>query len=98
MAAIAPYYGAIPWEGAQPDWAALTATVVGEYAEDDGWANPESTRALEATLRGLGKNATLHIHPGCQHAFFNDARPEVYDAAASAVAFERTVGLFRTTL
>jgi carboxymethylenebutenolidase len=98
VAAIAPYYGAIPWEGAQPDWAALTATVVGEYAEDDGWANPESTRALEATLRGLGKNATLHIHPGCQHAFFNDARPEVYDAAASAVAFERTVGLFRTTL
>ena len=98
VAAIAPYYGAIPWEGAQPDWSALAATVVGEYAEDDGWANPESTRALEAKLRDLGKDATLHIHPGCQHAFFNDARPEVYDAAASAVAFERTVGLFRTSL
>ncbi len=98
VAAIAPYYGAIPWEGVQPDWPALAATVVGEYAEDDGWANPESTRALEAKLRDLGKDATLHIHAGCQHAFFNDARPEVYDASAAAVAFERTTGLFRTTL
>lgn len=98
VAAIAPYYGAIPWEGAQPNWSELAATVVGEYAEDDGWADPASTRALEATLRDLGKDATLHIHPGCQHAFFNDDRPEVYDAAASAVAFERTVALFRASL
>lgn len=98
VAAIAPYYGAIPWEGVQPDWAALAAKVEGEYAEDDGWADPQSTKALEARLRGLGKDATLHIHAGCQHAFFNDARPEVYDAAASAVAFERTTGLFRSTL
>jgi carboxymethylenebutenolidase len=98
VAAIAPYYGAIPWEGVQPNWPALAAKVEGEYAEDDGWADPESTKALEAKLRDLGKDATLHIHAGCQHAFFNDARPEVYDAVASAVAFERTTGLFRTAL
>ena len=98
VAAAAPYYGAIPWEGVQPDWPALTAKVVGEYAENDGWASPEAARALEAQLRGLGKDATMHIHPGAEHAFFNDARPEVYDAAASAVAFDRTVGLFRSAL
>ena len=98
VAAAAPYYGAIPWESAQPNWSALTATVVGEYAENDGWASPEAARALEAQLRDLGKEATMHIHPACDHAFFNDTRPEVYDAAASAVAFERTVGLFRSTL
>jgi len=40
----------------------------------------------------------VHIHLGCEHAFFNDARPEVYNAAASAVAFDRTVELFRSTL
>jgi carboxymethylenebutenolidase len=98
VAAVAPYYGAIPWESVQPDWSALSAKVVGEYAENDGWASPEAARALESQLRELGKDAVLHIHSGADHAFFNDARPEVYDAGASEVAFARTVDLFRTTL
>ncbi len=98
VAACAPYYGLIPWESAQPDWSRLAAKVVGEYAENDEFFGPEPTRALEATLRGLGKDATLHIHPGAHHAFFNDARPEVYDATEATVAFSRTLELFRTTL
>jgi carboxymethylenebutenolidase len=98
VAAAAPYYGAIPWASVQPDWSALTAKVVGEYAELDGWASPEAAQALETQLRELDKDATMHVHPGADHAFFNDARPEVYDAAASAVAFDRTVALFRDTL
>ena len=98
VAAVAPYYGVIPWATAQPDWAAIAATVVGEYAELDDFAGPEATRALESTLRELGKDATMHIHAGCQHAFFNDARPEVYSAEASAEAWDRTVALFRNTL
>ncbi len=98
VAAAAPYYGVIPWAHAQPDWSRVEARVVGEYAELDDFADPTSVRALEAQLRELGKDATLHIHPGTQHAFFNDSRPEVYDAEASATAFARTVELFRTTL
>ncbi len=98
IAAAAPYYGAIPWASVQPDWSALTAKVVGEYAELDGWASPEAAHALETQLRELGKDATMHVHAGADHAFFNDARPEVYDAEASRVAFDRTVDLFRTTL
>ncbi|MFZ4812135.1 MAG: dienelactone hydrolase family protein [Ilumatobacteraceae bacterium] len=98
VTAVAPYYGVIPWASAQPDWSAITAKVVGEYAENDGMADPDAVRALETKLRDLGKDATLHIHPGTDHAFFNDARPEVYNAAASATAFARTLDLFRTTL
>jgi carboxymethylenebutenolidase len=94
--AVAPYYGVIPWPTAQPDWAALDAKVVGEYAELDDFAGPDVTRALESQLRDLGKDATLHIHAGCHHAFFNDTRPEVYDAEHSAEAFARTVELFRS--
>ena len=96
--AVAPYYGVIPWPTAQPDWSALDAKVVGEYAELDEFAGPEVTRALESQLRDLGKDATMHIHDGCHHAFFNDTRPEVYDAEHSAEAFGRTVGLFRSVL
>lgn len=98
IAAAAPYYGVIPWPSAQPDFSALSATVVGEYAELDDFANPDATRALEAQLRELGKDATLHIHPGAQHAFFNDTRPDVYDAAASEAAWARTTDLFRSAL
>lgn len=98
VAACAPYYGVLPWASAQPDWSALAAKVEGEYAEHDGAAGPEATRALEAQLRGLGKDVTMHIHAGTHHAFFNDSRPEVYDAAASAEAFDRTLALFRSSL
>lgn len=99
VAAVAPYYGVIPWASAQPDWSQLSAKVVGEYAElDGGYAGPEATRALEQQLRDLGKDATMHIHAGCNHAFFNDHRPEVYNAAHAAEAFGRTLDLFRSAL
>jgi carboxymethylenebutenolidase len=98
VAAVAPYYGVIPWPTAQPHWSALSAVVVGEYAEHDDFAGPDATRALEALLRDLGNDVTLHIHEGCQHAFFNDSRPEVYDAEHAGEAWQRTLGLFRNTL
>lgn len=98
VAAAAPYYGVIPWPSAQPEWSAITAKIVGEYAENDDFAGPDTVRALEQQLRDLGKDATLHIHPGCDHAFFNDARPEVYNATEAQIAFERTLELFRSTL
>jgi carboxymethylenebutenolidase len=98
VAACAPWYGVIPWPTAQPDWSALQATVVGHYAEKDAFFTPELARGLEAQLRELGKDATLHIYPGTDHAFFNDTRPEVYDAEASATGWARTLELFRTAL
>ena len=98
VAAVAPYYGVIPWATAQPDWAAIAATVVGEYAEFDDYAGPEASQALQTKLRELGKDATLHVHPGTHHAFFNDSRPEVYDDAAATESWDRTVGLFRASL
>lgn len=98
VAAAAPYYGVIPWPSAQPDWSKLAAKVVGEYAELDDFAGPETVKALEAQLKALGKDATLNIHAGTQHAFFNDARPEVFDASAAKIAFDRTLDLFKTSL
>ncbi len=98
VAAVAPFYGLIPWASAQPDWSALTAKVEGHYAANDAFFTPDNAAALQAQLRDLGKDATLHVYPDTDHAFFNDTRPEVYDAAASALAWERTLALFRTTL
>jgi carboxymethylenebutenolidase len=98
VAACAPYYGVIGWPSAQLDWSKLQATVVGEYAEFDDYAGPAASGAFQEQLRGLGKDATMHVHPGTNHAFFNDSRPEVYDAAASGTAWDRTLSLFHSSL
>jgi len=38
------------------------------------------------------------VHPGCDHAFFNDTRPEVYNAAEAAAAWGSTVEFLRRNL
>ena len=98
IAAAAPFYG-----GMRPDtvieWDNLAAVVEGHYAATDrGTAAPEAVKELEATLRVKGKSATFHVYPGTQHAFFNDTRPEVYDAAVAKTAWNRTLALFRANL
>jgi len=98
VAAAAPFYGVIPWPEAQPQWDALAAVVEGHYAEHDDFASPEMAQALEADLVARGKDAKFNVYPGTHHAFFNDERPDVYDAPASHTAWERTLALFRKTL
>lgn len=98
VVAAAPFYGVIPWAEAQPDWDAITAVVEGHYAENDAFASPEAARALEADLKRRGKSATFHIYPGTDHAFFNDDRPDVFNAAAAATAWSRVLTLFRANL
>jgi carboxymethylenebutenolidase len=98
VAAVVPCYGIIPWEEAQPDYAGMTAAVLGHYAEKDDFFTPEAAEALATQLRGLGKEVEIHIYPGADHAFFNDTRPEVYDAAAAALLWERSLAFFHAKL
>jgi carboxymethylenebutenolidase len=98
IGACVPFYGVIPWPEAQPDWSALTAPVQGHFAEKDGFFGPEAVGQLQQTLDELGKQAELIIYPGVDHAFFNDTRPEVYDAEAAEVAWNRTLGFLRAQL
>jgi carboxymethylenebutenolidase len=98
VAACVPFYGIIPWPDLQPDYAAMEAAVLGHFAELDDYFTPEAARALESQLRALGKEVEIHLYPGADHAFFNDDRPEVYDAAASALAWDRTIAFLRRHL
>ncbi|HKH70270.1 MAG TPA: dienelactone hydrolase family protein [Vicinamibacterales bacterium] len=66
--AVVPFYG-FPTGAAEPDWSTLTATISGHMAENDNHFAPDAARALEAKLRGMGKNVTLKVHPGSGHAF-----------------------------
>ncbi len=86
-----PFYGVIPWENAQPEWSAVEAKIVAHIAEHDDFFGPEAAAELDATLAGLGKDATFHVYDGAEHAFFNDSRPEVYHADHSTTAWQRTL-------
>ena len=96
--ACVPFYGLIPWEGAQPDWSKLQAAVQGHYAENDAFFGPDKVKELQDQLRAVGVEADLSIHPAVDHAFFNDTRPEVYDEQEAQRAWRDTLEFFRGEL
>jgi carboxymethylenebutenolidase len=98
VTAVAPYYGIIPWPAAQPDFSALQAPVQGHYAENDDFASPAEAKKLEDELKGLGKDVEFFIYPGCDHAFSNHHRPEVFHEEHSEAAWERTIEFFRANV
>lgn len=98
IGACVPFYGLIPWPNAEPDWSKLDAAVLGHFAENDGFFGPEQVHKLEDQLRSHGKEVELIIHPGVDHAFFNDHRPEVHDPETSRKAFDHTVEFLRANV
>ncbi|MEZ5143599.1 MAG: dienelactone hydrolase family protein [Acidimicrobiales bacterium] len=98
IAAVVPYYGIIPWEGAQPDWSKLEASVQGHFAAEDSFFRPDQVKELEQTLIKLGKDVELIVHPGVDHAFFNETRPEVHHPETSQKVWEMTLAFFHQHL
>jgi carboxymethylenebutenolidase len=96
VGACVVFYGIHP--KVYPDFDALRAPVLGIFAEKDNFVTPDVVRALEDTMREHGKSIETHTYPGTDHAFFNDTRPEVYDADASADACRRTLAFLRAHL
>jgi carboxymethylenebutenolidase len=66
--AVVSFYG-FPQGAAEPDWTKMTACVMGHMAEHDDFFSPTAAKALEAKLRGMGKDVTMTVHPGTGHAF-----------------------------
>lgn len=97
IAACAPFYGVIPWAEAKPDLGAIRARVVGHWGDRDESNPREKVDELEQRLQQAGVTVEF-FHYDADHAFFNDARPEVYDAAASQLAWDRCLALFRQQL
>ncbi len=96
--AVVPAYGLIPWPDARPDYSRLDAAVRVHAAEEDDYFDPDAARALEAELRGLGKDVEIYLYPNAGHAFFNEDRPEAYHAESAELLWDRAVEFFRSTL
>lgn len=96
IGAVVDFYGIHP--KVTLDLAPLQAAVLGIFAEHDAFVPPEAARKLEADLRAAGKRAVCEVYPGVGHAFFNDTRPDVYDAQAAARAWSDTLAFLRAEL
>jgi len=96
VAAAVDFYGIHP--NVKLDFKPMRAAVLGFFAADDKSVPPVAVRELEKQIRDSGKEVEMHIYPGTQHAFFNDTRPEVYDANAARDAWTRMLDFFRKRL
>lgn len=93
LAAAAPFYGSAP---DLDRVSRIRARMLLHYAEDDPRVNA-TREPYEAALTAAGVEHASHTYPGTQHGFHNDSTPR-FAPEAAALAWKRTVDLFRTAL
>ena len=94
ISAAAPFYGDIPEDEVLQT---LTTPTIFISGKRDGWINVEKVGHLEE----MAEKYELPIHSvkyDADHAFFNDTRPEVYDALAAEDAWSLVIGFFNDKL
>ncbi len=86
------FYPAMPWPQYAPDWTryAGRSAIVHKAESDEPGNGPVIAEYAEAISRA-GGSVELFEYAGSVHAFFNDDRPEVYQADHAALAWQRTL-------
>jgi carboxymethylenebutenolidase len=99
IVATVGFYPPMPWERMGPKWSnyAGKAALI-HCSEGDGTSAAPGIQAAAQAIKDAGGEISVHDYPGTHHAFFNDDRPEVYDAGAAASAWARTLEFFRSRL
>src|SRR3954471_22662211 len=93
------FYPAMPWERMNPTWPSYAGkSALIHASEEDGTSKAPGIRTAVAAIEEAGGTVEVFDYPGTHHAFFNDERPEVHDAAASALAWDRTVAFLHDRL
>lgn len=93
--AVVDFYGIHPKVEIVPE--RVKVPVLGHFATRDKGTPPAWAHSLAAACRNAGGTFDVHEYEA-DHAFFNDTRPQVYDAAAATLAFSRTLTFLRKTL
>jgi len=94
LSAAAAFYGDIPEEDVLKKLRIPTLFISGTR---DGWITPEKVAGLEDAVERHELPLTS-VKYDADHAFFNDTRPEVYDATAARDAWALVVGSFKDNL
>ncbi len=71
--------------------------LVCHFANRDGHWTPAKVNDLEAALKQSKSQFEIYRYDA-QHAFMNEARPQVYDAASAKLAWDRTVKFLKHAL
>ena len=95
LAAGVSYYGAQPKDAAEI--AKIKAPLLLHYAGQDERINA-GIDAYKAALDAGGKEYTVYIYDGAQHAFNNDTSAARYNKEAADLAWGRTVAFFKEKL
>jgi len=75
---------------------ALNGPVLGQFADQDQWINPQMVDGFEAAMKQAGKVLEVHRYDA-NHAFANPTGDN-YDAADARAAWDRTVTFLKSTL
>jgi len=89
------FYGIPPTEVADP--VRIAVPLQCHFANQDDWCTPAAVDAFDNAIKQAGINYELFRYE-VQHGFFNEQRPEVHDADASKLAWERMLGFLNTHL
>jgi carboxymethylenebutenolidase len=95
--AVVPFYD-LPPEGVRPDWSHLQASVEGHFAGLDPIVTDGGVQRWATELSELGKDVRVFTYPDTRSGFFDDRRPDVYDAEAARQAWVRTLEFLRAKL
>ncbi len=80
------------------DCSEIEAAVLGIFAENDEFVPPPAADELEASLSAAGVRTYFKTYIGVGHAFLNDSRPDVYDAATAREAWDDILSFLRAEL
>lgn len=92
LRAAVVFYGKVP----QERLSGLHCPVLYHQAEHDDWITQGEVDHLASALAAKKVPCEVHKYPGTSHAFFNDTRPEVFNADAAAEAWTRTLAFLDT--
>lgn len=75
----------------------LRIPLIFHFANRDDWCTPSKVNELEAALKQSKSQFEIYRYDA-QHAFMNEARPEVYDAVSTKTAWDRTLEFLKKAL
>jgi carboxymethylenebutenolidase len=96
IGAVVDCYGVHP--NVRVDFGKMQAAVLGVFAENDDFVPPEAVRRLDDELEAAGVRHHFQTYLGVDHAFLNDSRPDVYDAATAREAWGDILAFLRAEL
>ena len=93
VSAVVAFYGTD-----DGDYATAQAAYLVHFAEQDDYEPLEAVQSLEARIRAVGREVTVHTYPGTSHWFVEPNRVDAYNAAAAELAWERTLAFLKAQL